>query len=386
MGVNESYTLTIPDATANSSGPSTNIQIQAATYYGAQYALETLSQLITFDFPSSTYQLANTPWHITDAPRYPHRGMMVDTARHYQTLPVLRQLVDSMAYSKYNVFHWHLSDLQSFPYQSVALPRLADAAYSAAERYSTADVADMVEYARQRGVRVMVEFDIPGHAASWCVGYPDVCPSPTCLSPLDPSANATFDLMEALFTELTGAQRGGGLLPENLFHLGGDEVDLSCWTQVDHVKQWLAATNRTDRDAYRYMVERAHDYIYKYGRTAVNWDEVYQNFGTTIDPATIIHVWNDESLVHNVTRDGYRVIYSPDDWPSWYLDSLYSLWTDQYMLEPERWVDTKEQAALIIGGESCMWGETVDASNILSTIWPRAAAIAERLWSAKSVQ
>ena len=415
MGVDESYTVSIPQPNATSP----NVAIVANTYYGALHALETLSQLITFDFPSSTYSIANTPWTIHDAPRFPHRGLMVDTARHYQTIPVLRTIIDSLAYSKYNVFHWHLSDVQSFPYHSDVLPRLSNAAYSAAERYSTADVVDLVEYARQRGVRVMVEFDIPGHAASWCVGYPEVCPFPTCLTPLDPSSNATFALMERLFTELTGGRNSAGLLPEDLFHLGGDEVDLSCWTEVEHVKQWLAAQNMTTKDAYRYMVERAHSYIYQSGRTPVNWDEVYQNFGKTIDPSTIIHVWHDGPLLGNITRDGFRVIYrshpsshhrtlthrchwhfccahlpsrlsrvyvcSPDDWPAWYLDSLYSLWSDMYTMEPEKWTDTPEQAALIIGGESCMWGETVDASDILPTIWPRAAAVAERLWSDKSV-
>ena len=379
MGVDESYTLHIP------TGDDDSVHIEANTYYGAVHALETLSQLVTFNFSTSTYQVQNTPWTIHDRPRYPHRGLMIDTSRHYETVAVLRHIVDSMAYSKYNVLHWHISDLQSFPYHSDALPRLSQAAFSPYERYSTADVVAMVEYARQRGVRVMMEFDIPGHAASWCVGYPDVCPSPDCPTPLDPSSAATFDLIEDLFTELTGAQSGKGLLPENLFHLGGDEVNRSCWLQVDHVNQWLIDHNMTDKDAYLYMVDRAQALIYKYGRTPVNWDEVYENFGNTVDPRTIFHVWNDETLVHNITRDGYRVIYSPDDWPAWYLDSLYSTWQDMYGMEPERWVTDAAQAALVIGGESCMWGERVDAGNIMRTVWPRAAAVAERLWSARGV-
>ena len=376
LSTDESYTLVVSE-TGNS------IELTANTYYGALHGLETLSQLITFNFPTSTYQIANAPWSIKDAPRYPHRGVLVDTSRHYQTLPIIRKIIDSLAYSKYNVFHWHLSDIQSFPYQSDVLPRLANAAYSYNDRYSTGDVADVVEYARQRGVRVMIEFDIPGHAGSWCVGYPEVCPSTTCTMPLDPSSNATFSLMEQLFTEITGASSRKGLVPEDLFHLGGDEVDLSCWTQVAHVKQWLDANGLTDRDAYRYMVERAHDYIYKYGRTPVNWDEVYANFGKTIDPQTIIHVWRDETYVQNATRDGFRVLVSPDG--PWYLDGLDTLWTDMYMLEPQSGITDPKQAALILGGEGCMWGETADASDIIQTIWPRAAAIAERLWSPRSV-
>ena len=376
LGVDESYDLRL-----DANNP--NIVLMANTYYGALHGLETLSQLITFNFTTSVYQTRNAPWSIHDAPRYPHRGVLVDTSRHYQTIPVIMRIIDSLAYSKFNVFHWHLSDIQSFPYQSDVLPLLANAAYSSNDRYSTADVADIVEYARQRGVRVMIEFDIPGHAGSWCVGYPDVCPSPTCNMPLDPSSNATFELMERLFTEVTGAISRKGLVPEDLFHLGGDEVDLSCWSQVDHVKQWLASNNMTDRDAYRYMVERAHDLIYKFGRTPINWDEVYANFGKTIDPQTIIHVWRDETYVQNATRDGFRVLVSPDG--PWYLDGLDTPWTDMYLLEPENGITDPRQAARVLGGEGCMWGETVDASVIQATIWPRAAAIAERLWSPRTV-
>ena len=376
LSTDESYSLSI-------AGTDEAITINANTYYGALHALETLSQLITFDFAMSVYQIGNSPWQIDDSPRYPHRGVLVDTSRHYQTLPVIRKIIDSLTYSKFNVFHWHLSDIQSFPYQSDVLPMLSQAAYSINDRYSTGDVADVVEYARQRGVRVMMEFDIPGHAGSWCVGYPEVCPSPSCNMPLDPSSNETFSLMEQLFVEITGGSSRKGLVPEDLLHLGGDEVDLSCWTQVDHVKQWLADNNMTDRDAYRYMVERAHDYIYKFGRTPINWDEVWANFGKTIDPQTIIHVWRNEEYVYNATRDGFRVLVSPDG--PWYLDGLGTSWEDMYLLEPEKGITDPAQTSLILGGEGCMWGETVDASVIVSTIWPRAAAIGERLWSPKTV-
>ena len=375
LGVDESYTLHVSSTYG--------VTIHATTYYGALHGLETLSQLITYNFTTSVYQIAGAPWSIQDQPRYPHRGVLVDTSRHYQTIPVIKKIVDSLAYSKYNVFHWHLSDIQSFPYQSDVLPLLANAAYSNNDRYSSGDVADIVEYARQRGVRVMMEFDIPGHAGSWCVGYPSVCPSPTCNMPLDPSSPDTFDVMESLFTEITGGSSRKGLVPEDLIHLGGDEVDLSCWTQVDRVKQWLSNNNMTDRDAYRYMVERAHGLVYKAGRTPINWDEVWYNFGKTIDPQTIIHVWRDEEYVYNATRDGFRVLVSPDG--PWYLDGLQTSWQDMYKLEPESGITDATQKSLILGGEGCMWGETVDASVILPTIWPRAAAIAERLWSPKSV-
>ena len=376
--VDESYSLVVP-----SDPQEGQAELYANTLWGALHGLETFSQLLSFNFTSSLYQIPSTPWRVKDFPRFSHRGMLVDTSRHYQDIPILHRIIDSLTYAKYNVFHWHLSDIQSLPYQSDVLPRLSMAAYSPQERYSTADIADLVEYARQRGVRVMIEFDVPGHAASWCVGYPEVCPSPDCTMPLDPSSNATFDLMRLMWTEVTGGRSRAGLVPEDLFHLGGDEVDLGCWTSVPHVAAWLRANNLTDRDAYRYMVEAAHEIVYSYGRTPVNWDEVWANFGRTIDPQTIIHVWRDESYVQNATRDGFRVLVSPDG--PWYLDGLDTTWQDMYALEPATGITDAKQAALVLGGESTMWGETVDASVILPTIWPRAAAVAERLWSAVTV-
>ena len=99
----------------------------------------------------------------------------------------------------------------------------------------------------------------------------------------------------------------------------------------------------------------------------------------TIDPKTIIHVWRDETFVQRATADGFRVLVSPDG--PWYLDALGETWQSMYLLEPSKGITDPQQLALILGGESCMWGETVDSSVILPTIWPRAAAVAERLWS-----
>jgi hexosaminidase len=108
-------------------------------------------------------------------------------------------------------------------------PKLWAGAWSPRERYMQADIAAIVEYARARGVRVMVEFDMPGHAAAWCKGYPEVCPSAACTQPLDVSKNATFELITGLLTEMTGGKpsapgKPSGLFPDDFVHLGGDEA------------------------------------------------------------------------------------------------------------------------------------------------------------------
>lgn len=148
------------------------------------------------------------------------KGLMIDTSRHFQTLAEIRRVIDSLPYAKLNVLHWHISDDQSYPFESKTYPKLWEAAHSKQERYTQLDIADIVEYARMRAVRVMVEFDMPGHASSWCQGYPEVCPSPSCTSPLNVANPATFALIESVLGECTGGQQFKGLFPETMIHLG----------------------------------------------------------------------------------------------------------------------------------------------------------------------
>ena len=114
--------------------------------------LETFSQLVSFDFDTQSYSIAAASVSIQDAPRFPHRGLMIDTARHFETLASIRAIIASLPYAKINVLHWHMSDSQSFPMQSTTHPKLWDGSYSAQERYTQADIAGVVEFARLHGV------------------------------------------------------------------------------------------------------------------------------------------------------------------------------------------------------------------------------------------
>lgn len=299
---------------------------------------------------------------------------MIDTSRHYEPLLSILNVIESLTYAKFNVLHWHIVVEESFPFESVSSPLLWNGAYSPEERYTQEDVAYVVEYARQRGIRVVVEFDMPGHAAAWCVGYPDICPSPTCTEPLNSASNATWTLIEGLIDELSA-----GLFPDNFIHLGGDEVNTDCWTSSPEISAWMTAHNFTADDAYAYFVLRAHDYTISRNRDPVNWEEVFNHFGTKLDPRSIIHIWLDHATLGRVVAAGYRGILSNQD--VWYLDHLDTTWEEFYLNEPYVNITDPKQQALVLGGEVCMWGETVDASDIFQTIWPRAAAAAERLWS-----
>jgi hexosaminidase len=247
----------------------------------------------------------------------------------------------------------------------------------------------------------MVEFDVPGHAKSWydfiqlhvklsqiytmliqffiyvyiyvdvyvypyylyyahnififvfgflfrCTAYPEVCPSTSCLGPLDPSNDVTFHLLSKLFGEVTGKMNGAGLFPENLFHLGGDEVDTTCWSQTPHIQTWLTSKNFTTDDAYMYIVEQAQNIVTSYGRETVNWEEVFNHFGTKLNKTNIIHVWLNSATLLKVVAAGYRGLISHD----WYLDHVADTWQQYYLSNPTANIVDPVQQKLVLGGEA----------------------------------
>ena len=377
--VDESYNLTV-------SADGKTLVIAAVTYFGAYHGLETLSQLITYDFDNQWYAIAAAPWTIQDAPRFPHRGVLIDSSRHFEPIETIMKVIDSVAMAKFNAIHWHIVDAQSFPYQSTSYPNLGKkSAYSKQERFTMMDIGTVVSYAKARGVRVMVEFDTPGHSASMCAAYPDVCPKPGCPSAnvnnwaLDITNPYAYEVVEGVLNEFIT------FFPENLVHLGGDEVDTYCWSLHPYILAWLQARNLTLDGGYEYWVKKIQDYVWNNGpgKEVVGWQEIWDHFGTQLNNRTIIQQWlpNSVALPKNVTSHGYRLIWS--DSSVWYLDHLNINWSTMYAAEPCNGL-TDDECALILGGEACMWGETVDTSDILQTIWPRAAAVAERLWSPRS--
>jgi len=166
-----------------------------------------------------------------------------------------------------------------------------------------------------------------------------------------------------------------------MIHLGGDEVNTGCWTSTPSIKNWLQSQNFTADQAYFYFVNRVINIVLAQAREPVNWEEVYNHFGTQLNKQAIVHAWYSKATVAKAVNDGYRTLNSD----GWYLDHLDDLWTAYYMNDPMENISNPAQQKLVIGGECCMWGETVDPSDIFNTIWPRAAAVAERLWSDASV-
>ncbi|KAK3135557.1 hypothetical protein QOZ80_5BG0420340 [Eleusine coracana subsp. coracana] len=368
FGMDESYKLSVP-----ATGSPLYAQIEAQTVYGALHALETFSQLCTFDFNARLIELHSAPWTILDTPRFPYRGLLIDTSRHFLPVPVIKSVIDSMTYSKLNILHWHIVDEQSFPLEIPSYPKLWNGAYSYSERYTMDEAIDIVQYAEKRGVNVLAEIDVPGHARSWGVGYPSLWPSATCKEPLDVSSDFTFKVIDGILSDFSK------VFKFKFVHLGGDEVNTSCWTTTPRIESWLIQHGMSESDAYRYFVLRAQKIALSHGYDIINWEETFNNFGDKLDRKTVVHNWLGSGVAEKVVAAGLRCIVSNQD--KWYLDHLDATWEGFYMNEPLTNIYNPEQQKLVLGGEVCAWGEHIDASDIQQTIWPRAAAAAERLWT-----
>lgn len=375
LGMDESYEIILNDIRAS---------IESFSIWGILRALESFSQMVVLSDDGSMLRINSTT--ISDSPRFSHRGLLIDTSRHFVTMPTLIKVLDGMAYNKLNVFHWHIVDDHSFPFQSRVYPELSEkGAFHPSMTYTPDDVQKVIEEARLRGIRVMSEFDTPGHTRSWGVSHPELL-TPCFdqyrgkLGPMDPTKNSTYTFLFKLFQEIVD------VFPDQYVHLGGDEVGFECWASNPDVMEYMKQNRLYSFEMLEEMfIQRIVDQIDVLNRRSLVWQEVYVN-GVRLYNGTVVHVWtgNRQDLLYRITRDGLSALLSS----CWYLDHLSTGgdWRKFYNCEPHDFVGTQKQKDLVLGGEACMWAEVVNDHNILQRIFPRVSATAEKLWSPEEVK
>ncbi len=367
VGEDESYSLEVTPAGA---------RLTAPTPLGTLHGLQTFLQLVDV----STDGFAAPALTIQDRPRFPWRGLMIDSARHFIPLGVIRRNLDGMEALKMNVLHWHLSDNQGFRVESKRFPKLQELG-SDGLYYTQDEIRDLIAYARDRGIRVVPEFDMPGHSTSWFVGYPELASAPGPYeierrwgvfdAAMDPTKESTYKFLDQFIGEMAK------LFPDQFFHVGGDEVNGKQWDANKEIQEFMRAHGiQNNQTLQGYFNTRLQPIVEKHGKSMIGWDEILD---PTLPKDITIQSWRGQASLAAAAKQGYRGILSN----GYYLDLGWPA-SRHYAVDPmsgEAANLSPEEQKRILGGESCMWAEYVDAENIDSRIWPRNASIAERLWS-----
>ena len=366
LGEDESYHLTVSPH---------GVSLAAPNPLGILHGLQTFLQLVK----SSPQGFVVPSVVIDDQPRFPWRGLMLDAGRHFMPLDTVRQTLDGMEAVKLNVFHWHLSEDQGFRVESKTFPLLQEKG-SDGLFYTQDEIRGILAYARDRGIRVVPEFDMPGHAGAWFVGYPNLASGTGpyhierkwgIFDPaMDPTRESTYAFIDRFFAEMTA------LFPDAYFHIGGDECNGKEWDASPRIQQFKRDHNLKDNAALQaYFTSRVQKLVTKRKKISIGWDEVLQP-DTPHD--VVIQSWRGPDSLADAARRGYRGILS---W-GYYLD-LNQPAAQHYSVDPMAGAAnmTSEQQSHILGGEAAEWTEYITPEIASFRIWPRAAVIAERLWS-----
>ncbi len=364
LGEDESYKLVVTQSQARLTAPNA---------LGILRGLETFYQLVE---PGTSGFVATTV-AIEDSPRFPWRGLLLDVCRHWMPLEVVLRNLDGMAAVKMNVFHWHLSDDQGFRVESKRFPKLHELG-SDGHYYTQDQVRQALAYARERGIRVVPEFDMPAHTASWLAGYPELGSAPgpyeiartwSYLRPtLDPTRESVYTFLDGFIGEMAN------LFPDEYFHIGGDEVNGRHWDSNADIQSFKKEHGLADNKVLQaYFNARLQSIVKKHGKRMEGWDDI-------LDPSlpkdVLIQSWRGRKSLAQAGRLGYDGVLSAP----YYLDAMKSA-AEHYLADP---LDADK--GRIEGGEVCAWGEFLTPENVDSRIWPRTAAMAERLWSPLGIQ
>ena len=368
----EGYTLDVSASGA---------KLTAPNVLGVIHGLQTFLQLVEVTPDGFVAPAA----HIEDSPRFPWRGLMIDVSRHFISVNALKRNIDGMTAVKMNVLHLHLSDDQGFRIASTQFPKLVEMG-SDGQYYTKAEIRDLIEYASDRGIRVVPEFDIPGHSTSWFVGYPELASAPGpyqierrwgIFDPaMDPSRVQTYTFLDKFIGEMAD------LFPDHYFHIGGDEVNGKQWDANPQIREFMRLHNlKNNQELQQYFTLRVQKIVSRHHKIMVGWDEI---LAPGMPKDSVIQSWRGQDSLAAAAKQGYSGILSS----GYYLDAMAPA-KKYYSVDPMSDADATlnvDQQKHILGGEACMWAEFITDDNIDSRIWPRAAAISERLWSASRVQ
>ncbi|MDR2758758.1 MAG: beta-N-acetylhexosaminidase [Spirochaetaceae bacterium] len=401
----EAYRLTI---TAG------GITLEASAGAGIYHGLQTLRQLILSGYDHNTLTIPALT--ISDYPRFPWRGFMLDVSRHFYTPSFIKKLLDVLSLHHINVFHWHLTDDQGWRFPVPAYPELIETGSKRRDLrnpqtpelkqfYTSGEIRELVAYAGARHITVVPEVDLPGHTKAALAAYPElgctggpyqVDDQHGIFSDVLCAGNdRIFDLVEAVFDTLAE------FFPAPYVHIGGDEVPVSRWEACPKCRRRLEELGfERPRQLQGWLTARFARMLKERLKIPLGWDEVLEDTEKMgLPPELVVMSWRGREGGVKASSAGHPVVMSPSN-DGCYLDyrnydlpeepgagSRITRVYDTYMTDPVTPEMTRDQAALVLGGQGNLWSELIYAGRWAEyMIFPRMCALAESLWSPRELK
>jgi hexosaminidase len=391
------------------------IRIQGASEAALFYGIQTLRKSI----PVGNYKSVSfTPATINDAPRFGHRGMMLDVARHFQSVTFVKKFIDLLALHNINRFHWHLTEDQGWRIEIDAYPKLTEVGSMRSETvigkntgeydgtphggfYTKEELKEVVAYAAERYITIIPEVDLPGHMLAALTAYPELgCTGGpyevarewgVFEDVLCPGKDSTFIFLEAVLTEVID------IFPSEYIHIGGDESPKTRWEECPHCQARISELGLTDHDGHTaehflqsYVTARMEKFLNERGRRIIGWDEILEG---ELAPNATVMSWRGMEGGIQAAQMGHDVIMTPTTYC--YFDYYQTQHTEDeplgiggfvplelvYSFEPAPEILTEEQRAHILGAQANLWTEYIrEEAHVEYMTLPRLAAMSEVQW------
>lgn len=368
------------------------VRIAAAEQAGLFYGVQTLRQLLPAQIfaaapPALGGEIAWTAPCVTieDQPRFAWRGLMLDSGHDFQRKEFVLRFIDLMALHKFNLFHWHLTDLGTWSLEIKGRPKLLDPSTRGPGvkpgHYTQEEIREVVRYAAERHITVMPEIDMPGHEPPALLAYPELdCPVPQLDKNGKPARpwefcvgnDQTYAFLEEVLSQVVD------LFPGPIVHIGGDECPKKHWLSCPVCQAKMKAENlKNGEELQSYFIKRIEKFLETKHRRMIGWDEILEG---GLAPNAMVMSWRGMGGGIAAARAGHDVVMAPTAWT--YFDYPNTPLEKVYGFEPIPKELTAEQASHILGAQAQMWTDNHPSeTRIDELVYPRAAALSEVVWS-----
>lgn len=368
------------------------VTLKARTAVGLFRGIQTLLHLIPLPDSMKQKTFAIQCCKIVDHPRFVWRGLNLDCVRHFMNKDFIKRYIDLLAYYKFNVFHWHLTDDQGWRIEIKKYPKLTQVGAWRKEAdgtiyggyYTQDDVKEIIEYAKSRFITVVPEIEMPGHCEASLASYPENA----CIDgPFDvgirwgvyqdiycPGKETTFTFLENILKEVME------IFPSHYIQIGGDEVPKIEWKGNDSCRQLIKREGlKNEQDLQSYFIGRIQKFLESNGREIIGWDEILEGNGP--DCGAVVESWRGVDGAIQSAKKGIKTIVSPEEYTYLSRDADELSLDSVYSFDPVPGGLNQDEQRQVLGTEASMWTERAPQETVDSKMFPRLLAIAEDAWT-----